>query len=274
MTEKPVYYVYVYIDPRNFEEFYYGKGTRDRMYSHLHDKNVSEKTERIEEIRKIGLKPIIKVVAKGLIEHEALLIEKTLIWKLGRNLTNVSPGHFANNFRPLNTMHLELEGFDYENGIYLLNAGEGIHRSWDDCRKHGFMSAGQGKRWSGLMKEFKPSDIIAAYWSRKGFKGGYVGVGVVNASAIPVKEFTVNGQSLRALYLTQPNIFENCDSQEKSEWVVAVNWIATVPSEECKWQSKIGLFSTPSTKASLEKQVITLDFLEREFHFKFADIRK
>lgn len=29
------YYVYVYIDPRNFEEFYYGKGKGLRKNAHL-----------------------------------------------------------------------------------------------------------------------------------------------------------------------------------------------------------------------------------------------
>lgn len=29
------YYVYVYIDPRNYEEFYYGKGKGNRKDAHL-----------------------------------------------------------------------------------------------------------------------------------------------------------------------------------------------------------------------------------------------
>jgi hypothetical protein len=31
------YYVYVYIDPRNFEEFYYGKGKASRKDAHLNE---------------------------------------------------------------------------------------------------------------------------------------------------------------------------------------------------------------------------------------------
>ena len=31
------YYVYVYIDPRNFEEFYYGKGKGSRKNAHLYE---------------------------------------------------------------------------------------------------------------------------------------------------------------------------------------------------------------------------------------------
>ncbi len=74
------YYVYVYIDPRNFEEFYYGKGKGNRKAAHLHDDGDSEKTKIIREITKEGLEPIIKVIAKNLTESEALLVEKTLIF--------------------------------------------------------------------------------------------------------------------------------------------------------------------------------------------------
>ena len=102
------YYVYVYIDPRNYEEFYYGKGKGNRMKAHLNDESDTEKVKRIKAIQKEGLEPIIKVIAKGLTESEAFLIEKTLIWKLGRNLTNILPGHFADKFRPHNTLHLNL----------------------------------------------------------------------------------------------------------------------------------------------------------------------
>ena len=129
MNENTDYYVYVYIDPRNFEEFYYGKGVGGRKYAHLGDEADSEKAKRINDIHKSGLKPIIKVIAKDLTEREAFLIEKTLIWKLGRTLTNVSSGHFAEKFRPHNTMHTNLYSFDYQNGIYFFKIGEGPHRT-------------------------------------------------------------------------------------------------------------------------------------------------
>ena len=40
------YYVYVYIDPRNYEEFYYGKGKGSRKDAHLSDSSDSEKARR------------------------------------------------------------------------------------------------------------------------------------------------------------------------------------------------------------------------------------
>ena len=84
------YYVYVYIDPRNHEEFYYGKGRGSRKAAHLNDKSDSDKAKRIADIRKDGLDPIIRVIARGLTQAEALLVEKTLLWKLGKWTLNIA----------------------------------------------------------------------------------------------------------------------------------------------------------------------------------------
>jgi hypothetical protein len=70
------HYVYVYIDPRNHEEFYYGKGHGSRKEAHLAEQSESAKSKRIQEIRREGLLPIIRVIARGLTESEALLVEK------------------------------------------------------------------------------------------------------------------------------------------------------------------------------------------------------
>lgn len=172
------YYVYVYIDPRNFEEFYYGKGKGNRKHAHLSDETDSEKSKRIKAISNEGLKPIIKVIARHLTEREAFLVEKTLIWKLGRNLTNTSSGHFADKFRPHHTFHLDLSGFDFKNGVYYVNVGECTNRCWEDCKQYGFISAGQDKKWSSPLRTFEPGDIVVAYLKNRGF----VGIGKVVAS--------------------------------------------------------------------------------------------
>jgi len=73
---KTDFYVYVYIDPRNFEEFYYGKGIGNRKSAHLIDNSNTEKTKRITAIKLAGLERIIKVIAKDLTEREAFLLRK------------------------------------------------------------------------------------------------------------------------------------------------------------------------------------------------------
>ena len=62
------YYVYVYIDPRDFKPFYYGKGKGSRKQAHLLDTGESEKSQRIADIKKEGLEPLIRVLARDLSE--------------------------------------------------------------------------------------------------------------------------------------------------------------------------------------------------------------
>ena len=267
MTDRN-YYVYVYIDPRNLEEFYYGKGKGSRRFAHLSDDSDSEKVARIRAIEQEGLLPIIRTVAAGLTEPEAHLIETTLIWKLGRGLTNKAAGHFVSLFRPHDTLHKELPHFDFQNGIYYFNVGEGQHRNWDDCRRLGFVAAGQGTQWRDQILELAEGDVVIAYLKRR----GYVGVGKVAARAVPYLDFRYEGRLLQDCALVAPKMWENSDSPANSEYVARVQWIVSVPREEARWQSNVGLFTTQLVRASLERQSITLDFIEREFGVILNDL--
>jgi hypothetical protein len=261
------YYVYVYIDPRNFEEFYFGKGIGSRKKAHLTDDSDTEKAKRIKAIKAAGLEPIIKVISKDLTEHEAFLIEKTLIWKLGKTLTNVSSGHFAEKFRPHNTFHLDLMGFDFKNGLYYVNVGEGKHRCWDDCRQFGFLSAGQHKKFSDPIRSLVPGDIVVAYLKNH----GYVGIGRVVEKAVRVNDFQVSGNSLRHHPIKLANIFDNGEN-DMSEYLVKIEWITTVDGKQAKWKEKSGLFTSQLIKASLQGQPKTIEFLEKQFDVIFRDL--
>jgi hypothetical protein len=270
MNSENSYYVYVYIDPRNFEEFYYGKGKGDRKSAHLQDTNDTEKTRRIKAITDAGLQPIIRVIAAGLTETDAFLVEKTLIWKLGRNLTNASSGRFSESFRPYDSFHKLLPGFDFQNGIYYVNVGEGSHRAWEDCRKYGFLSAGQGTKWRDQILTLSEGDVAVAYLKGR----GYVGIGRIEAAAVAVAKFYCGGKSLKECKLACPNIFENSDDLEKSEYLVRVDWIKTVSKEDARFKKKHGLFTTQLVRASLSNQTKTMAFLESEFGVHFADLMK
>lgn len=264
------YYVYVYIDPRNFEDFYYGKGKGNRKDAHLKDDSDSEKAQRIKAIQKVGLQPIIRVIAKDLNEKEAFLIEKTLIWKLGRTLTNKSSGHFANKFRPHYSLYRDdLPGFDFKNGIYYVNVGidNTTNRVWDDYVKYGFIAAGQGKNWSEPLRTLNKGDIIVAYLKNH----GYVGIGKVIENAIPVNQFMFNGKYLKDLPLKSTGLLRNSDN-EKTDYLVKIDWEKTYPKTEAKWKQKAGLFTTQLIKASLESQPKTLDFIRQEFQIDFSKI--
>jgi len=261
-------YVYVYIDPRNHEEFYYGKGLGSRKDAHLEEQSDSEKAKRIAEILKEGLVPIIRVIARGLSEAEALLIEKTLLWKLGKWTTNIATGHFADKFRPHNTLHKELSGFDFRNGFYYYNVGDGVHRIWEDYVKFGFISAGQGPQWRDAILGFNEGDAFVAYLKRRGF----VGVGEILSRAMRIAEVVIKGHPLLKMPLQCPNMADNCDDAERSEYVCLVKWHASVSREQAKWRSSPKLFTTTHVRASLNGQPDTVKFVEQQFGVSIREL--
>lgn len=264
MTDR--YYVYVYIDPRNLEEFYYGKGTGSRSHVHLHDVGDSVKVARIKAIRKEGLEPTIRVIARGLTSAEALMVETTLIWKLGRTLTNVASGHYVGRFRPPDTFHKRLARFDFENGIYYVNIGEGEARNWADCRRYGFLAAGGHPKWSDAIRRLEEGDVVVAY-----LKGaGYVGVGVVRSPAVPYANYRSNGRTLAEYELEEPNVGHDSDDLAVCEYIVAVEWMATVDRGNARWLPRSGLFTSQLVRASLDAQPATIAFVEEAFGVDLA----
>lgn len=255
------YYVYVYIDPRNLEEFYYGKGTGSRSQAHLQDTGDSVKVARIKAIQQEGLEPIIRIIARGLTSAEALMVETTLIWKLGRTLTNVASGQYVGKFRPRDTFHKRLARFDFENGIYYVNVGEGETRNWDDCLRFGFLAAGGKPKWSDPLRGLEEGDVVVAY-----LKGaGYVGVGLVRSPTVPYALYRHKGKALGEYDLVEPNIAHDADDNATCEYVVAVEWVRAVERAEAKWAPKSGLYTTTHIRASLDAQPTTTAYIEDAF---------
>lgn len=108
-------YVYVYIDPRNGEIFYIGKGKNDRLFSHLRDTSETKKTARITDIRNSGKEPQIDLLRYGLSDSEAELVEASAIDLIGKSqLTNKMSGHHKGSFPRISSKEL----------ILMLNAKE------------------------------------------------------------------------------------------------------------------------------------------------------
>jgi hypothetical protein len=266
VQERRDFYVYVYIDPRNYEEFYYGKGCGGRMHAHKEGWGESEKAKRIQAIRKEGEEPIIRVIAKGLSENEALLVETVLIWKQGRYLTNLSPGNYSTHFRPPHRMHVRLPDFDFFNSIFYANVSEGDQRSWEDCRRFGFLAAGGGRNWSEQLDRLNPGDIVVAY-----LKGsGYAGVGIVTKRSVRANHFYVRGKSIPESELNAPRLYDHAGDPELAQYLVGIRWKKTVPANEAKFRRNAGLYTPQRVVASLANQPKTRKFIEEAFGVSLA----
>ncbi len=262
------FYVYSYIDPRNYEEFYYGKGKGSRKDAHLNIDSDSAKAKRIRKIQQEGLSPIIRVLARNLTESEAFLIETTLLWKLGKWTDNIAAGHFANKFRPHDTLHKKLSDFDYQNGIYYYNVGEGERRNWDDYIRFNFISAGGGRRWRDAMLNFNPGDVFAAYLKRHGF----VGIGRIQTTAKMIRDVVIDDKPLLSLPLSCQNMGDSSESRSVSEYICLVEWLKVVPRNRARWRKKANLYTTTHVRASLDGQPETVAFLEEQFEINIREI--
>jgi len=271
-----LFYVYMYIDPRNLRPFYYGKGKGSRQFSHLLDTAESDKTAKIREIRKEGLEPTIRIVAKGLSEDQALLVEKTLIWT-SSELANIATGSFSRNFRPPNTLHKKLPNFDYPNQVHYFNVGDGVHRRWEDNVTYGYLGAGQKRVFRKAIERLHPGDIVIARLNEV----GYVGVGRVMSDATPARDFRVpkfaKAASARGRLLIDLNlrtaVKDNLDDLDLCEYMVAVDWIKTVDRSVKYWKKNAHLFAhRGTTQASLANQPATIDFVERCFEVKIDQL--
>jgi hypothetical protein len=269
--KKADYYVYVYIDPRDLKPFYYGMGKGSRKDAHLFDRIPSKKTVRIEEIRKDGEEPLIRVLARDLTKEQALVVEATLIWQFKDALTNRVSGNFVDRFRPQRTLHKEIVGFDYSHRLWYFNVGDGKHRQWEDNIRYGYVGAGQKDIFRDAIEGLNPGDAIAAYLSGK----GYVGVGKVIGPAKPAREFRLkDGTLLIDKPGLAPNIHDNLNNLDNCEWMAPIRWEVTVPRTKAHFQKKAGLFTSRTVRASLTHPE-TVKFIEKRFGlpdlFAFTD---
>jgi hypothetical protein len=140
---------------------------------------------------------------------------------------------------------------------YVSFGEESGRRVWEDARRFGFVSAGGGEWYSRSLRNLPLGARIFVCVP----KSGYVGIGRVSG---PVTRFsdavvTVDGRQERLAGLPLAGTYrhdEGGDSDGTAEYVVPVQWDATVPASQAIW--KRGLFANQNSACKLSKQ-FTID---------------
>lgn len=149
---------------------------------------------------------------------------------------------------------------------YYVSLGENEHRSWDDCRKYGFISAGGGKWYTQTLANLKPGNRV--FVNIPGT--GYVGVGLVKEPVVPARDFIVlvDGKTtpLLSAPLKAPMMDEFADDPDRTEQVVRVEWLRAVPREEAYWEK--GLFAKQHSACRLRNRFTIEKVTE---HFRLTD---
>ncbi|OBA44375.1 hypothetical protein A5789_09355 [Nocardia sp. 852002-51101_SCH5132738] len=132
---------------------------------------------------------------------------------------------------------------------FFVAVGEEEFRNWDDMRRYGFVSAGQGEKYRKAMLNLQPG---ARVWAEIPSRG-YVGVGEVVETALPVTEFDVEVDGSPTPILQAPvraaNIGANAYDPTMCEYFVRVRWLDTRPREDAFWEK--GMFANQNVVAKL-----------------------
>lgn len=140
-------------------------------------------------------------------------------------------------------------------------------RRWEDAVRYGFVSAGGGLWFSRTLEQLFPGARVFVCIP----KTGYVGVGVVRETSQRVSDFKVEleGQMMPILEapLTAQAMGKGSDDPEKSEYVVRVDWIKTLPREDAIWEK--GMYANQNSATKL-RHSFTLERLIDAFGLEAA----
>jgi hypothetical protein len=132
---------------------------------------------------------------------------------------------------------------------YYVQFGDDQRRSWEDARTWNYVAAGGGQRWSGPLRRLPLGARVFVHHPHD----GYVGVGQVLQTALPITDFHVTRDGRQVPIVDVPlhneHIKDDADDPERCEYLVPVRWEWTAPAGEGLWQT--GFFSRRLTATKL-----------------------
>ncbi|WP_155838614.1 hypothetical protein [Arthrobacter castelli] len=136
-------------------------------------------------------------------------------------------------------------------------------RYWEDAKRYGFVSAGGGEWYSKTIKNLPEGARVFVHIPQN----GYVAVGTVTGPPATADEASlyVDGVNRPFRSLELNGVYSHPDAPEgadAAEYVVPVEWIATVDRDQAYWQ--LGMFANQHSACKLRNQ-FTIDELSRIF---------
>lgn len=152
------------------------------------------------------------------------------------------------------------------NGLdWFVSFGEGPHRSWDDGRLYGFVSAGGDPWYSRTLRSLPVGARINVHIP----KVGYVAIGEVLKEAEPFESVHVHvdGEWVRLADRPLSAPYHHGEvgggaTEDDAEYVVPVRWIKANPESQAYWEK--GMFANQNSACKL-RQEFTLERLAHHF---------
>jgi len=151
------------------------------------------------------------------------------------------------------------------NSEFYVSFSHGGDCDWEDARQYGFISGGGGSWYNKTLFMLNEGDRV---WVNIP-KTGYVGVGIVTAPAIRLRDFEVeiDGQQQKFIDVGKANYHRQyLDDEENSEYMVPVKWTVSVPIKDAVFE--VGFFGNQNTvaRATTTKWPHTIERLKKRWN--------
>jgi len=158
------------------------------------------------------------------------------------------------------------EKLPWNGEFYVCFGGANSHRSWEEARKYGFVSAGGGSWYTKSLAMLEPG---ASIWVNLP-GNGYAGVGKVVDGVVPIDEFVVDDGSggkvpITSLPIQAANLTTVAKDPEKAEHMVRVEWLKTVPENEAVKEKGFFGNQNSAAKPRAKRWLHTVERLKKRF---------